>query len=63
MPPALPEVSDFAGMVGSSAQAGDSVAVDYQFISIGGDVIHLFEGHPRIAQSIPRKGLPKPTRW
>jgi 4-hydroxy-2-oxoheptanedioate aldolase len=34
----------FAGTVGSPAQAGDLVAMGYQFISIGADVIHLFNG-------------------
>ena len=34
----------FAGTVGSPAQAGDLVAMGYQFISIGADVVHLFNG-------------------
>ena len=34
----------FAGTVGSPAQAGDLVSMGYQFISIGADVVHLFNG-------------------
>lgn len=34
----------FAGTVGSPSQAGDLVAMGYQFISIGADVIQLFDG-------------------
>ena len=34
----------FAGTVGSPANAADLVAMGYQFISIGADVIHLFNG-------------------
>jgi 4-hydroxy-2-oxoheptanedioate aldolase len=34
----------FAGTVGSPAQAPELVAMGYQFISIGADVVHLFKG-------------------
>jgi 4-hydroxy-2-oxoheptanedioate aldolase len=34
----------FAGTVGGPAQAGDLAAMGYQFISIGADVVHLFNG-------------------
>lgn len=34
----------YAGTVGSPAQAAELVAMGYQFISIGADVLHLFNG-------------------
>ncbi|MEI6338567.1 MAG: aldolase/citrate lyase family protein [Verrucomicrobiota bacterium] len=45
----------FAGTVGSPAQAGDLVAMGYQFISIGADVIHLFNGSRELLNQFREK--------
>jgi len=47
----------FAGTVGSPAQAESLVAMGYQFISIGADVIHLFNGSKNILDQF-RKIIP-----